>query len=79
MRAKRSEAFDLAVTLKLQGARRPWLQRLMAIVSWPGFPPQSRMIPPVVIGTMAITGRRVDAAYQTAAWSGALMSTGEEA
>lgn len=79
VRAKRSEAFDLAVTLKLQGARRPWLQRLMAIVSWPGFPPQSRMIPPVVIGTMAITGRRVDAAYQTAAWSGALMSTGLKA
>jgi membrane-associated phospholipid phosphatase len=79
VRAKRSEAFDLAVTLKLQGAQRPWLRRVMAMVSWPGFPPQSRMIPPVVIGTMAISGRRADAAFQTAAWSGALMSTGLKA
>jgi membrane-associated phospholipid phosphatase len=75
VRAKRSEAFDLAVTLKLQGAERPWLRRTMALVSWPGFPPQSRIIPPVLIGTLAFSGRRVDAAYQAAAWGGAAIST----
>jgi membrane-associated phospholipid phosphatase len=75
VRAKRSEAFDLAVTLKLQGAKQPWLRRTMAIVSWPGFPPQSRIIPPVLIGTLAVSGRRVDAAYQAAAWGGAAIST----
>src|SRR5258706_5150377 len=75
VRAKRSDAFDLAVTLKLQGAERPWLRRTMAIVSWPGFPPQSRIIPPVIIGALALTGRRVDASFQGAAWGGAAMST----
>lgn len=47
----------------------------MAIVSWPGFPPQSRIIPPVLIGTLAFSGRRVDAGYQAAAWGGAALST----
>jgi undecaprenyl-diphosphatase len=75
VRAKRSEAFDLAVTLKLQGAERPWLRRTMAIVSWPGFPPQSRIIPPAIIGALAMSGRRVDASFQAAAWGGAAIST----
>lgn len=75
VRARRSDAFDLAVTLKLQGAERPWLRRAMAVVSWPGFPPQSRVIPPVVIATLAVSGRPVDAGFQAAAWSGAALST----
>jgi undecaprenyl-diphosphatase len=48
-------------------------------VSWPGFPPQSRIIPPVVIGSMLLSGRPTTAAYQSAAWSGALISTGLKA
>jgi undecaprenyl-diphosphatase len=75
VRAKRSEAFDLAVTLKLQGAERPWLRRTMAVVSWPGFPPQSRIIPPVVIGTLAARGHPRSARFQAAAWGGAALST----
>jgi membrane-associated phospholipid phosphatase len=75
VRAKRSEAFDLAVTLKLQGAERPWLRRGMTIVSWPGFPPQSRLIPPAIIGALALSGRRREAAFQAMAWGGAAMST----
>lgn len=75
MRAKRSDAFDLAVTLKLQGAERPWLRSTLTIVSWPGFPPQSRVIPPMVIATWALSGRPTTAAYQTAAWGGAALST----
>ena len=75
VRAKRSDAFDLAVTLKLQGAEKPWLRRLMGLVSWPGFPPQSRIIPPVIVGSMLLSGRPTTAAYQSAAWSGALIST----
>jgi undecaprenyl-diphosphatase len=75
VRAKRSDAFDLALTLRLQGAQRPWLRRLMTAASWPGFPPQSRIIPPVVIATLAISGHPRSAAYQTAAWGGATLST----
>jgi undecaprenyl-diphosphatase len=75
VRAKRSDAFDLAFTIKLQGAQRPWLRRTMAAVSWPGFPPQSRIIPPVVIAAWALRGRPRSAAYLTAAWGGAALST----
>jgi undecaprenyl-diphosphatase len=75
VRAKRSEAFDLAVTLKLQGAQRPWLRRVMAMVSWPGFPPQSRMIPPAIIGALFASGLRLEAVGETVAWGSALVST----
>jgi undecaprenyl-diphosphatase len=79
VRAKRTDAFDLAMTLKLQGAQRPWLRRAMGLVSWPGFPPQSRIIPPVIVATMALSGRPTTAAFQATAWSGALISTGLKA
>ena len=40
VKANRSAAFDLAVTLRLQRYKSPALARLMAAASWPGFPPQ---------------------------------------
>jgi membrane-associated phospholipid phosphatase len=76
VKARRSEAIDLALTLRLQRGRRPWLDRLMAMVSWPGFPPQSRLIPPVAIGTLWVLRFRTEAAFETAAWGTALVSTG---
>ncbi len=75
VRARRSDAFDLAMTLKLQGARSPVLRRVLGAVSAPGFPPQSRVIPPAVIGTLAVTGHPRSAAFQTAAWGGAVVAT----
>jgi membrane-associated phospholipid phosphatase len=75
VRARRSEAFDLAVMLRLQRRRRPWLDRVMAAVSWPGFPPQSRLIPPAAVATLWILRFRTEAAFLTAAWgTGALSS-----
>jgi membrane-associated phospholipid phosphatase len=47
----------------------------MGLVSWPGFPPQSRIIPPAVVTAIALSGRPVDAGFQAAAWSGAAIST----
>ena len=79
VKAKRSEAIDLAITLRLQRRRRPWLDRLMAIVSWPGFPPQSRVIPPAAIGSLWLLRFRTEAAFETAAWGTALVSTGLKA
>ncbi|HEX7223364.1 MAG TPA: phosphatase PAP2 family protein [Candidatus Limnocylindrales bacterium] len=75
VKADRTKAFDAAMTLRLQAARHPALERLMRAASWPGFPPQSRIIPPTIIATMAATGLRVEAACQTAAWGSALVST----
>ncbi len=72
---RRSEAFDLAMTIKIQGFQRPWFRRAMAAVSWPGFPPQSRVIPPVVIAGWLMTGQPVTALFQGLAWGGATLST----
>ena len=79
VKAKRSDAIDLAITLRLQRRRRPWLDRLMATVSWPGFPPQSRVIPPAAIGSLWLLRFRTEAAFETAAWGTALVSTGLKA
>jgi membrane-associated phospholipid phosphatase len=75
VRVGRTAAFDAALTIRIQASRNAALETLMRAVSWPGFPPQSRIIPPVLIGTLAVSGRRVDAAYQAAAWGGAAIST----
>ena len=75
VKADRSAAFDLAVTLKLQERDTPALATLMRAASWPGFPPQSRIIPPAVMAAWLLAGRRRAAAFQLASWGGALIST----
>lgn len=75
VRANRTTAFDLAVTLKLQEHETPALDRLMQAVSWPGFPPQSRIIPPTVVGLWLLAGRPRAAVFQLFAWGGAALST----
>ena len=75
VRRKRSDAADLAITMKLQAVRLPWLQRVMAAVSWLGFPPQSRIIPPVLIGTQWLLRFRLEATMQLVAWGTAGLST----
>jgi undecaprenyl-diphosphatase len=75
VRTNRSEAFDLAVTLRVQRRRRPWLDRVMTVASWPGFPPQSRVIPPAVIATLWVARLRTEAAFLGLAWASATVST----
>lgn len=75
VRANRSAAFDLAMTIRFQGLQHPALGEAMRLASWPGFPPQSRLIPPAIIATWWLSGRRRVAAFQAAAWGGALIST----
>ena len=75
VRARRSDALDLALTLKLQRRRHPRFGRLMEAVSWPGFPPQSRLIPPLVIGLLVALRLRLEALFVVGAWGTALLST----
>ena len=75
VRANRSAAIDLAFTLRLQRRRRPWLDRLMTAASWPGFPPQSRLIPPTIIGSLWLVRFRTEAAFEVAAWGASTLST----
>lgn len=75
VQADRSARFDLAVTRVLQRHDGASLGRLMRLASWPGFPPQSRVIPPVLIGGWLALGLRVEAICQAAAWGSALLAT----
>ena len=79
VRTNRSQAFDIAWTLRLQRRRRPWLDRLMTVVSWPGFPPQSRVIPPSAIALLWLGRLRLEAAFLTVGWGSAVVSTGLKA
>ena len=75
VRGDRTAAADLAVTLKLQQHASPRLDRLLAAASWPGFPPQSRIVPPAIVGAAWLGGRRTEARYMLAAWGAALLSS----
>ena len=75
VKAKASAAVDLGITLKLQETRSPALASVMHAASWPGFPPQSRLIPPIIIAAWWATGRRLAAVAQLAGWGTALLST----
>ncbi len=75
VRRNRLQAIDMALSLRLQAIRHPVLGRTMALVSWFGFPPQSRMLPPLLIATLWIARFRLEAVMQLVAWGSALLST----
>lgn len=61
-------AIDLRLARRLQASSPPAMSRLMTAASWPGFPPQGRLIPTVIVGLLWLRGRRTDATFQAAAW-----------
>lgn len=79
VRSRRAAAADAAITLRIQAARSPALDAVMRAASWPGFPPQSRIIPPAVVALSIARGRRLDAAFQLGAWGSAALSTAVKA
>jgi len=74
VRANRSTAFDTAVTIRVQAEKRPWLDRLMRIVSWAGFPPQSQILPSSLPLALLLLGFPLEAAFQGLAWGVSLLS-----
>lgn len=68
VRRNRSQALDAAITIKVQGQNSPVFDRLMHVVSWPGFPPQSRLLPPAISAALWMLGFRLEAAFQFLAW-----------
>ncbi len=68
VKRRRTAAADLAITMRVQRQRRPWVRRVMGTVSWPGFPPQSRLIPPILAGLFWLFGLRIEALFQLAGW-----------
>lgn len=75
VRDKRSQSFDVAVTRAVQRGKAPWLAKTMGIVSWPGFPPQSRMIPPGLALLLWRLGLPVAAVCQGLAWGAAMLAS----
>lgn len=75
VRARLSDALDMAMTIKLQRGTHPMLDRLLGVVSWPGFPPQSRIIPVAIIGILAMARLRLEAVLFVAAWATAALAS----
>ncbi len=75
VKARRSDGVDVAITLRLQARQHRSLAALMEAVSWPGFPPQSRVIPPLVISTLFVMRMPTEAAFQLLAWGTAGIAT----
>jgi len=76
VRRNRSQALDLRITRHIQRIEGPRFNRLMQIVSWPGFPPQSRLIPPALALVWLALGFPIEAAFQLLAWGVAGISAG---
>ncbi|MGH2560921.1 MAG: phosphatase PAP2 family protein [Thermomicrobiales bacterium] len=68
VRNNRTAELDHAVTVRLQRRKPPWFSRLMHLVSWPGFPPQSRIIPWTLPAIFLLLGRPLDALFQLMGW-----------
>lgn len=76
VRKNHSAATDAAITLRVQKQDHPYFDRLMRVVSWPGFPPQSRILPPSIAAALWLRGMRLEALFQLAAWgTGAISAT----
>ncbi len=74
VRRNGSQATDLRTTRSMQRIMHPAFDRLMRIVSWPGFPPQSRIIPPLLAASWLVLGFPMEAMFQLAAWGSAGIS-----
>ena len=80
VRTHRSDAIDLAVTLKLQReGRQPVTRAVMQAVSWPGFPPQSHIIPAGIAAGLLAARLPLEALFALGAWGTSLVASGIKA
>lgn len=68
VKRNRSQVLDVRTTRLLQRIEAPGFDRLMHAVSWPGFPPQSRVIPVVLSLILLALGFPIEALFQLLAW-----------
>lgn len=74
LRSNRKIKGDLATTIFLQRQEHPWLARVMRIVSWFGFRPQSVLLPASAIGGTWLFGYRRESIFMLLAWASSLAS-----
>ncbi len=65
---------DVVVTLRMQRLNRPWLARLLRAISWPGFRPQSLILPGTATAGVWLIGFRREARYMVFAWLASMLS-----
>jgi undecaprenyl-diphosphatase len=75
VRARLTDAFDAAMTVKFQRAAHPTLARVLRAASWPGFPPQSRVIPALIAGSLGLARLRIEAVTFLMAWGTAIIAS----
>jgi membrane-associated phospholipid phosphatase len=76
VKRNRSHVLDVKVTRSLQRIDARWFDRLMHAISWPGFPPQSRVIPVLLSLFWLALGFPIEAIFQLLAWgTGAISAT----
>jgi undecaprenyl-diphosphatase len=65
---------DAKITRAVQSQRNPTFSKIMHLVSWPGFPPQSRALPLALPALIALFGNRFDAFFQLLGWGTSAIS-----
>lgn len=65
---------DVVVTLQMQRLSHPPLARLLHAISWPGFRPQSLILPGTATAGVWLLGFRREARYMVFAWLASLIS-----
>lgn len=65
---------DVVVTLRMQRLNHPTLARLFHAISWPGFRPQSLILPGTATAGVFLAGFRREARYMVFAWLASLLS-----
>jgi undecaprenyl-diphosphatase len=74
VKARRTGPIDLDLTRVVQRLTPPPVGRVLHAVSWPGYPPQSRLVPPAIVAGWFAAGLPIEAATQLAGWGTALVS-----
>src|SRR5688572_6813021 len=74
VRGGRTSKVDHTITTKLQAKKAPWFSRLMHLVSWNGFPPQSRILPLAIPAAIAFAGFPLEALFQLLGWGTSALS-----
>jgi membrane-associated phospholipid phosphatase len=72
---ERGEALDREIAKRVQSNKDPRIERAMTVVSWFGFPPQSRVLPLIYAAVLWIAHFRLEAVFQLAASGSGLLAT----
>ena len=70
-----SARLDVAVTRAFQQLRGQRIRRIMRAASWPGFPPQSRILPLGIMAAWLSVGLRAEAASQALASGSSVLAS----